>query len=142
MLIKLKRLHKDAKVPTRGTMFSAASDLYAVEDVELSPGNVGILSCGWAFEIPPDYYVEIVPRSGLACKKEVIILNSPCIIDSDYRGEIKTYAKNVGTELVKIKVGERYAQMILKKVLYTVFNEINELSKTNRGSGGFGSTGK
>lgn len=142
MNIKLKKLHENAVVPTRGTNFAAALDLYSIEDVDIYPGSVERLSCGWAFEIPEGYYVEIVPRSGLACKKEVIILNSPCTIDSDYRGEVLTYVKNISLDLVKIKAGDRYAQLMLKEIIPIDFIEVGELSSTERGIGGFGSTDK
>ena len=142
MNIKLKKLHRNAKLPIRGTMDSAAVDLYAVEDVNIYPNGVEILSCGWSIEIPVGYYAEIVPRSGLSCKKEVIILNSPCTIDSDYRGEVRTYMKNISSDLVKIQVGDRYAQMMIKEVIPIEFKEVDKLSETSRGSGGFGSTDK
>jgi len=142
MEIKLKRLNKDAIIPTYGTEYSAYLDLYAVEDVSLRPGDVRVIRSGWAFEIPEGYYVDILPRSGLACKKGVITLNSVGIIDSDYRGEVLTTMRNVGDELVLISKGDRYAQMAIKKAIYTIFKEVDELTPTSRGSGGFGSTGK
>ncbi len=143
MKIKLKRLHPDAKMPTHGTEDSACADLYAIEDITFHSGDVKCIRSGWAFEIPKGYYVEIYPRSGLACKKQLIILNSPCIIDSDYRGEVYTYMRYIGGFFIPtIKKGDRYAQMILKKCIYTTFKEVNELSETERNAGGFGSTGR
>jgi dUTP pyrophosphatase len=142
MEIKLKRLHKDAKVPTYGTERSAYLDLYAVEDVMLSPGETKVIRSGWAFEIPELHYVDVLPRSGLACKKGIISLNSVGIIDSDYRGEILTTMRNLGEDPVLIAKGDRYAQMAIKRSIYTTFREVDELTPTERGSGGFGSTGK
>jgi len=141
MKIKLKRLSRYAKVPTYSTEHSAALDLYATESVTLHPGDVKIIRSGWAFEIPNGYYVEIVPRSSLACKNQLIILNSPGIIDADYRGEVFTYMKNIGDSGKIIQSGDRYAQMLLKGRIPVWFEEVEELSETSRGSGGFGSTG-
>lgn len=142
MEIKLKRLHKDAKIPTYGTNHAAYLDLYAVEDMFLSPGDVKIILSGWAFEIPEGYYVDVLPRSGLACKHGIITMNSVGIIDSDYRGEVLTTVKNVSAEPFLIMKGDRYAQMSIKRAIYTTFEEVDELTPTTRGSGGFGSTGK
>ena len=141
MEIKLKKLSKYAKLPTYGTEHSAALDLYATESVTLHPGDVKIIRSGWAFEIPNEYYVEIVPRSSLACKNQLIILNSPGIIDADYRGEIFTYMKNISAYGKIIQSGDRYAQMMIKKVILVDFEEVDELSETGRGTGGLGSTG-
>ena len=141
MKIKLKRLSKYAKVPTYGTEYSAALDLYATESITLHPGDVKIIRSGWAFEIPNGYYVEISPRSSLACKSQLIVLNSPGIIDADYRGEVFTYMKNISNHGKIIQSGDRYAQMLIKKVILVYFEEVEELSETGRGSGGFGSTG-
>lgn len=140
MEIKLKRLHRDAMVPTYGTKNSACVDLYAVEDVLIKPGEVKNVSCGWAMEINEDYFLEIYPRGSMIAKQQLLPLCSP--IDCDYRGEIFTYMKNIGNKDVLIKRGERYAQMLIKKHIYMTFKEVEELTPTQRGSGGFGSTGK
>jgi len=147
MEIKLKRMHKDAKIPTYGSEEAACLDLYAVEDVTFRIGVSRYVRSGWAMEIPKGYYVEIRPRSGLATKHDIIIPNSPCTIDSDYRGEIITCMKcikdlNDPFWRFYIKKGDRYAQMMLKKYIYTDFEEVDELTNTKRGTGGFGSTGK
>jgi len=142
MEIKLHKLDENAVVPTYGSKNAACLDLYAVEDVILRPQDVRYIRSGWAFAIPDGYEVNIVPRSGLACKNQLIILNSPCVIDSDYRGEVYTYMKNIGEEVVMIKRGDRYAQMSLRESIYTVFEIVDELDETERGKSGFGSTGK
>ena len=142
MEIKLLKLDANAIVPTYGSPGAAGLDLYAVEDVLVRPGVVRYIRSGWAFGIPDGYQVTIVPRSGLACKKQVIILNSPCVIDSDYRGEIYTVMKNIGKESVLIKKGDRYAQMSLHRAIYVDFEIVDRLDKTERGKGGFGSTGR
>jgi dUTP pyrophosphatase len=142
MEIKLKRLHPDAKVPTYGTDRAAYLDLYAVEDMTLYPGETRVVRSGWAFEIPEGYYVDVLPRSGLACKKGIITMNSVGIIDSDYRGEVLTTLRNISNDPFLLLKGDRYAQMAIKKSIYTTFKEVDELTPTERGSGGFGSTGK
>ena len=142
MKIKLKRLHKDAKVPTYGTAASACLDMYAVEDVMFRSGDTMRIRSGWAFEIPEGYYVEIVPRSGLSIKNDLIMPNSPGVVDSDYRGEVFVYMKFLRENWqFSIKKGDRFAQIMIKKVILVDFEEVEELSETGRGSGGFGSTG-
>ena len=139
--IKLKRLHKDAKIPTYGTEDSACVDLYAIEDYTFHPGGLKRIHSGWSCEIPKGYYVEVYNRSGMASKKQLVIVSSR-VIDADYRGEIFTPIKNIGDTVQIINKGDRFAQMLLKKRIYMVFEEVAELTPTNRGSGGFGSTGK
>jgi dUTP pyrophosphatase len=142
MKIKLKRLSKRAKVPTYGTKSAGALDLYAVEDVTFHTDDVKAVRSGWIFEIPEGYYVEIMPRSGLSIKNEFIMFNSPGVVDSDYRGEVYVYFKFIKKDRVfSIERGERFAQMILKKKIDVEFEEVEELNKTDRGVGGFGSTG-
>lgn len=141
--IKVKKLHTDAVLPTFAHDTDACMDLYAVEDVILRPGEVKFIRSGLAFEIPTGYYIEVRPRSGLASKKQVIILNSPATIDADYRGEVLVFMKNLsGVDHVVISKGDRFAQMTLKKRLDFEFVEVDELSETERGEGGFGSSGK
>lgn len=142
MEIKIKKLHKDVKVPIYATASAACFDLFAIEDYIIYVDQVKIIRSGFAVEIPDGWEIQIRPRSGLACKQELIILNSPSTIDSDFRGEILTYIKNIGSKPAVIRAGDRYAQGCLKKVYYVTFKEVDELSKTSRGSGGFGSTDK
>ena len=142
MKILVKKLHKDAKIPTYATEGSVGMDLYAIEDYTIRPGQKCIIRSGLAFKIPEGFYVEIFSRSGLATKKQLIVLNSVGIIDSDYTGEILTAVKNLSDEVIKINKGDRYAQLILKQKIYTTFEEVDELPITARGDGGFGSTGK
>ena len=142
MEIKRKRLNENAIVPTYGTDRSAYVDLYAIENVLLRTKDVKVIRSGWAFEIPEGYYIDVLPRSGLACKKGIISLNSVGIIDSDYRGAVLTTMRNVSDEPVLISKGDRYAQIAVKKSIYITFKEVDELTPTDRGSGGFGSTGK
>ena len=142
--IKLKRLHKDAKIPTYATDGSAAVDLYTIEDymIKASKGITWVRT-GVAIEMPKGYYAEVYNRSGLAAKKELIIVSSR-VIDNDYRGEIFVPMKLIASIPecwgVVIKKGDRVAQMIVKKYEKIKFEEVDELSKTERGAGGFGST--
>jgi dUTP pyrophosphatase len=145
MKIKLKKLHKDAIIPTYGTEDAAALDLYAVEDYSVKAGKVIWLRTGIAIEIPEGYYVEMYNRSSMAAKREIIIVSSR-VIDSDYRGEVVVPVKCIADIpdgwFASIEKGDRIAQMILKKKINVEFEEVEELSETDRGTGGFGSTGK
>lgn len=141
MKIKMKRLHPDAKIPTYATNEAAAVDLYAVENVIIRPGQLKWLRSGLAVEIPSGHYIEMYNRSGNAAKRQLVIVSSR-VIDSDYRGEIFAPVKNIGKDVQSIKKGDRFAQMMLKHVIYTTFYEVDELSDTERSDGGFGSTGK
>jgi len=148
MKVKIKKLHKNAIIPTYATDGSAAVDLYAIEDYfirTLPHSSVKFIRTGIAIEMPEGYYAEVYNRSGLASKRELIIISSR-IIDRDYRGEIFVPMKlianlpeNFGTT---IKKGDRIAQMIVKKYEKIEFEEVDELNETDRGDGGFGSSGK
>lgn len=142
MQIQLKRLSENAIVPTYGTPGAACLDMYATEDITFKPGDVRCINTGWAFGIPEGYEVQIRPRSGLSCKNQLIILNSPGTLDSDYRGEVKIFMKYVGDNVVSIEKGDRCAQMALRQVIKVEFEEVSGLSTTARGDGGFGSTGR
>jgi dUTP pyrophosphatase len=130
MKVKIKKLHKDARMPVYAYDDDACADLYAY------------IRSGFAMEIPIGYSVQIYPRSGKACKSQLIELNSPGIIDSSYRGELLTCMKNLSNDIVSIKKGDRYAQMFLVKNIKMYFEEVDELNETDRGDGGFGSSGK
>jgi dUTP pyrophosphatase len=142
-IVKVKKLDPYAIIPTKAHSTDACMDLYAIEPVVFRPGEVKYVRSGLAFEIPEGYYIEVKPRSGLASKQQLIILNSPAIIDSDYRGEVMIFMKNLkDTNSVVINKGDRYAQMSLKKIIDFDFEEVDELTGTERGTGGFGSSGK
>jgi dUTP pyrophosphatase len=140
MEIKLKKLSKDAKIPTYGTENSACVDLYAIEDVNIRPGDLKWLRSGLAVEMPSGYYIELYNRSGNAAKRQLYIISSK-VIDSDYRGEIFAPIKNLGSTLQTIRKGDRFAQMMIKRVIRMEFEEIEELTETGRGDGRFGHTG-
>jgi dUTP pyrophosphatase len=131
-------------LPSYETIASAGMDLRAsIENaVELLPMQRALIGTGLFLELPVGYEAQIRPRSGLAAKFGITVLNSPGTIDADYRGEIKVILINLGTETFVINSGERIAQMIIAKHERAVWSEVKELEQTQRGAGGFGSTGK
>jgi len=139
--IKLKKLHPEARIPMFETSGAAAADVRSVEDVTIPPGATIMVRLGFAVEIPEGYEIQVRPRSGLAKKHGITILNSPGTIDSDYRGENCALLTNLNSVPFNIEVGDRIAQMAIREVPKARFVEELELSETDRGSGGFGSTG-
>jgi dUTP pyrophosphatase len=131
-------------MPEYATLFSAGMDLRAELDapVTLQPGERTLISTGLFLELPPGYEAQIRPRSGLAFKKGVTVLNSPGTIDADYRGEIGVLLINHGSEAFVIEDGERIAQMVIAPYTRVVWQAVEKLNETERGEGGFGSTGK
>lgn len=141
MEIKVIKTHVDAVLPCYAHEGDAGLDLYATSDVELVSGVVTFVSTGIAIALPSGYEAQIRSRSGLAAKG-VSVLNSPGTIDSGYRGEIKVILFNHTTKSICIKKWDRIAQMVVAPVTRVILNEVDELDSTERGSGGFGSTGK
>ena len=109
--------------------------------VEIEPGKSAIIPTGLSVSIPKNYEIQIRPRSGLAAKSQISVLNTPGTIDADYRGELKVILINLSEKKFKIEKGLRIAQMVLCPVIKAVLKEVDELEETERGSGGFGSTG-
>jgi dUTP pyrophosphatase len=109
--------------------------------IEIQPGKSEIIPTGLALSIPKNYEIQIRPRSGLAAKNQISVLNTPGTIDEDYRGEIKVILINLGEKKFKIEKGLRIAQMVLCPIIKAELEEVDELDETKRGSGGFGSTG-
>ena len=142
MKLKIKKLNKDAIIPAYQTSLAAGFDLHSIEDCIIKPMERKLIKTGLAFEIEEGYEVQIRPRSGLAFKHGITVLNSPGTIDADYRGEIMVLLINLGSEEFEIKKGERIAQAVVSPVVQAEFEEVEELSQTKRGEGGFGSTGK
>jgi len=142
MKIKVKKLSELAEIPAYQTEEAAGFDLHSIDDVVIKAGERKLISTGLAFEIPKGYEIQIRPRSGLAYKHGITVLNTPGTIDSDYRGEIKVLLINHSNEDFEIKVGERIAQAVIKEVIQAEFEEVEVLSETKRGEKGFGSTGK
>lgn len=142
--MKLKIVNtSDNPLPQYETIGSAGVDLRAKlqEPVMLKPLQRALIPTGLHIELPEGYEAQIRPRSGLALKKGVTVLNSPGTIDSDYRGEIKIILINLSNETTVINTGERIAQMIVSKYERVTFKEVDELNETKRGEGGFGHTG-
>jgi dUTP pyrophosphatase len=133
-------------VPTVQTALSAGADLHAAvpegEPIELAPGARALVPCGFAMALPAGYEAQVRPRSGLAAKHGVTVLNSPGTIDADYRGEVKVILVNLGQEAFSITRGERVAQMVVAPVVQPDFAVVEVLDETTRGTGGFGSTGR
>ena len=143
MKVNFKKLDPSAKMPTYGSEYAAGADLYAVTDEEISiaPGETKFVRTGIAMEIPAGMVGLIYARSGLACKKGLAPANKVGVIDSDYRGEIMVALHNHGTVSQVVGAGERIAQMVIAPFYTAEYVEVEELSDTVRGEGGFGSTG-
>lgn len=142
--IAVKKLRPNALLPTFGSVAAAGADLYACldADVTIQPGQTAFIPTGLAMEIPFGYVGLIYARSGMACKRDLAPANKVGVIDSDYRGEFIVALHNHGTQPQTISGGERIAQLVITPVLMPAYEEVTELSDTQRGSGGFGSTGK
>ncbi|MFQ9514927.1 MAG: dUTP diphosphatase [Eubacterium sp.] len=142
--VNIKKLKENATIPTYGTEYAAGADLYACIDAEITinPGETQFIGTGIALEIPEGYAGLIYARSGLSCKKGLAPANKVGVVDADYRGEITVALHNHSPEPKTIGPNERIAQMVIAPFLAVSFHEVNELSDTVRGIGGFGSTGK
>ena len=145
--IKIKHISEkflDIPLPAYSTEGSAGMDIRAAvdEDVIIDPASVVLIPTNLIVEIPDGFELQVRPRSGLAIKHSIGILNSPGTIDSDYRGEVKIILMNFGKEQFIIKRGDRIAQLVLSKVYKAVPEINNELKETSRGAGGFGHSGK
>ncbi len=141
--ILIKKLQEEAVVPKYETKGSSGLDLSAnvKSKITIKPGEKCLVPTGLAVSIPKDYELQIRPRSGLAAKNSITVLNTPGTIDSDYRGEIKIILINLGKENFEITNGLRVAQMVLCPISKAELLEVDNLDKTSRDSGGFGSTG-
>ena len=144
LTVKVKALqHFKGELPEYKTEGASGFDIRAClnEDFELGAGERGLIPTGLSFEVPPGFELQCRPRSGLALKQGLTVLNTPGTIDSDYRGEIKVIILNTSKENIKIKDQDRIAQLVLSPVFRAEFIKQEELSKSQRGGGGFGSTG-
>ena len=141
--ILIKRLSKNIHLPKYETDGSSGMDLAAniEHTLEIEPGKSAIIPTGLAVSIPKNFEIQIRPRSGLAAKNQISVLNTPGTIDADFRGELKVILINLGKKTFKIEKGLRIAQMVLCPVIKAVLKEVDELEDTERGAGGFGSTG-
>ena len=141
--ILIKRLSNNVSLPKYETEGSSGMDLAANinESIEIKPGATVIVPTGISVSIPKNFEIQIRPRSGLAAKKSISVLNTPGTIDADYRGELKVIWINLGTKSFFVENGARIAQMVLCPVVKANLKEVKILEDTERGSGGFGSTG-
>ncbi len=141
--ILIKKLSKNVILPKYETEDSSGLDLAANidEQIEIPPGKSKIIPTGLAVAIPRNFEIQIRPRSGLAAKSQISVLNTPGTIDADYRGEIKVILINLSDKVFVVEKGSRIAQMVLCPVIKASLKEVTELENTKRGSGGFGSTG-
>jgi len=128
-------------IPKYQTSGSAGCDLRATEDRTISPGGRSIIGAGIKLELPKGYGAMVCPRSGLAARYGVTVLNSPGIIDNDYRGEVKVILHNAGAEEFIVRKGDRVAQLLFFPIMQAIFQMAEEVSSTDRGEDGFGSTG-
>ena len=143
--MKIKRLKENAIVPTTGSEYAAGYDLYAclgTTSIEIPPHSTAMIDIGWAMEIPEGTFGAIFARSGLASKQGLRPANCVGVIDADYRGPVKVALHNDTNEMQIVVENERIAQLVILPYLVTDFHEVDELDETNRGTGGFGSTGK
>lgn len=133
----------DIPLPSYATEGSAGMDICAAVETEviLGPGQTGLIPSGFAIALPPGFEAQVRPRSGLAIKHQVGVLNSPGTIDSDYRGEVKVILTNFGTKNFVVGRGDRIAQLVIARYARATWEERDELDQTGRGSGGFGHTG-
>ena len=142
--IRVKKIHPNATIPTYGSAEAAGADLYACleEAVVIQPGEVFWVPTGIALEVPKGCAGLIYARSGLGTKRGLAPANKVGVVDSDYRGEVKVVLLNHSGAVQTVAPGERIAQMIITPVLTPAYEEVEELTDTDRGAGGFGSTGK
>ncbi len=142
--IELQRLPHGEGLPppAYATEGAAGLDVVAAEDLTLAPGQRHAVSTGFSVAIPEGYEIQVRPRSGLALKHGITCLNTPGTIDHDYRGEVKVILANLGSEPFEVHRGERIAQLVPARVTKAAFREVEVLGGTNRGAGGFGSTGR
>jgi len=142
--VRIKKLRPDAVLPAYMTEQAAGLDLCAALDapVELAPGDRVAIDTGLAIALPPGYEGQVRPRSGLARKHGVTVVNAPGTVDADYRGPVTVLLVNLGREPVRLQPGDRIAQLVIAPVVQAELVEVDELDETARGAGGFGSTGR
>ena len=141
--VLIKRLSKNIELPKYETNGSSGMDLSAniEKQIKIEPGKTSIIPTGISVSIPKNFEIQIRSRSGLAAKSQISVLNSPGTIDADYRGELKVILINLGNKTFVVEKGARIAQMVLCPIVKAKFKEVDNLDDTDRGVGGFGSTG-
>lgn len=142
MKVKVQKLHHEAIIPQYAKNGDACFDLCTIDAAILQPGERKLFKTGLAFEVPRNYELQVRPRSGLALKHGISVVNTPGTVDSNYRGDVGIILINHGTEPFEVKKFDRIAQAVVKYVEPCYFEVVDELSKTERGGDGFGSTGR
>ena len=137
----LKRLHPSAELPSYARQGDAGLDLRAGHDATLEPGGRGLVGTGLAVAIPEGFAGLVLPRSGLALSQGLTVLNAPGLVDAGYRGELKVLLVNHGDKSAVVRRGDRIAQLVIQRVERAELSEVSELPASERGAGGFGSTG-
>lgn len=137
--LRFKRLDPRAVLPARGSALAAGLDICAIEDLKIEPGDRALARTGLSVAIPDGYYGRIAPRSGLATKQGLDVLAG--VIDADYRGEILCLLYNAGDEIIQLAAASKICQLIIEKIITPTAVWADDIDETERGSGGFGSTG-
>ncbi len=141
MTLGFKRIHPEATLPAYAHASDAGMDVRSVEDVTIPVGGRALVHTGLVMELPPRYEAQVRPRSGLALKHGVTVLNTPGTIDAGYRGEVGVILANFGDAPFEVKKGDKIAQLVIAPVTQPVIVEVADVNDTDRGAGGFGSTG-
>lgn len=141
MKLLIEKMNQDAIIPLKAHEGDAGMDLFSIEDITLQSMERKLIHTGIKIQLPKNTEAQIRPRSGLALKYGITVLNTPGTIDEGYRGEIGVILINLSKEEFKVEKGMKIAQMVIKPILNVEVEEVNELTETSRGEGGFGSTG-
>ena len=141
MELKVKKIREDAKIPAYAHEGDSGMDLYSVEETILQPGETKLVKTGLQIAVPKGFEAQVRPKSGLAAKFGVTVLNTPGTVDSGYRGEVMVILINHGKEEYKVEKGKKIAQMVIAKVEEAKIDVVEDLDDTTRKDGGFGSTG-
>ena len=141
MTLRFRKVHPDSVLPAYAHPSDAGMDVRSVEDLTIAPGKRALVHTGLVMLLPPMYEAQVRPRSGLALKSGVMVLNTPGTIDSGYRGEVGVILANFGEADFQVKKGDKIAQIVIAPVTQPEIVETDEVDETDRGSGGFGSTG-
>lgn len=139
--VKIRKINEEAKLPEYAHEGDAGLDLFSVDDIIILPGESKLIKTGIQMELPKGTEAQVRPRSGLALKNQITVLNTPGTIDEGYRGEVGVILINHGKQQFHVEKGMKIAQMVIKPVLKVNIKEVVELTNTTRGEGGFGSTG-
>ncbi|NLB43410.1 MAG: dUTP diphosphatase [Clostridiales bacterium] len=141
MKLKIKKTHPNAKLPEYAHPGDVGLDIYSIEEAVIDPGSTKLIHTGLIIELPEGTEAQVRPRSGLALKHQITVLNSPGTIDAGYRGEVGIILINHGKTAFLVEEGMKIAQMVIQPVLRVKVEEVAEMSDSSRGQGGFGSTG-